>query len=196
MNIFCSCLHLTKIAEEASMRLGEEQSPNSKFCSIWPNVHNSDRRRSSRARFFLLTLCTSCTWLPLLGVLPRQRSGFSVALLWWGSVAAMGYRQLPCMSKGLLQFKADPTLALRGSCPSLHITDKKGGSEESGSSRRQSRRKTHVCLVPELVLLQLYHPLCDFASTCFSRQNFFSSTGVRKSGFKELTHSLAKRKDE
>lgn len=88
--------------------------------------------------FFLLTLCTSCTWLPLLGVLLRQRSGFSVALPWWGSVAAMGYRWLPCTNKGLLQFKADPAMALGGSCPYLRITDKKGGSEESGSSRHQS----------------------------------------------------------
>lgn len=33
------------------MRLGVEKSPNSKFCSIRPNVNDSDQRTSLRAHF-------------------------------------------------------------------------------------------------------------------------------------------------
>lgn len=51
MNTFYSSLHFTKIAKEGSMRLGEGKSLNSKFCPIWPNVHDSDPRTPPSACF-------------------------------------------------------------------------------------------------------------------------------------------------
>ena len=56
------------------MRLGKENSPNSKFCSTQPHVHDSDQRTSLMAHFppdvfvlpVLSCLCWACRpcWAP------------------------------------------------------------------------------------------------------------------------------------
>lgn len=127
---------------------------------------------------FLLTLCTSCTWLPLLGVLPSQglsstaampewdcgNHGLSVSTMHEQGASAACWRSLPWLWEA-----AAPT----------HISQmRKEAPRVSASCQGQvalsgrAGLKTQVCLVPELMLLWPYHPFYDFASTC-SLVNFF-----------------------
>lgn len=157
MNTSCSCWHLIKIAKGASMRLGKENSSNSKFCSTQPHVHDSDQRTSLTAHFppdiFVLPARSCLCWArgPFGAPTPPA------ALPWWECWQARlleSFRHKQGTSAAHYRF----TTALRGRSPTIHIhfmdeTRRLNNPPRAGHSRWRSRAQGQVCLAPQPALL-------------------------------------------
>ena len=186
MNTFCSRWCFIKIAKEASMRLGEEKSPNSKFCSIQPNVCDSDQRTSVRAHFPFDLVYFLCSATSAGHVAPaRLQLLCSTAMM--RLVASTGYGCLPGTSKALLQLTTDPPWLWEAAAPpAFHRWGKEARPPAQGRRllvEEQSLGPRSVCLQSLCSCSPTTHSVTRPPFVLFTKI-FFSSTEVRMSGFK------------